>query len=390
MSKEIRDNKRKKILFVSHEYNIGGSTVSLVSIIHGLQVFDKIDVQVLLPLKMKKGGKASKLLESNGITYKEIWYRKNFKSISEKYSLEYHILDLLNVIAVRKIQKYIQKEKFDIVCSNSTGVDVGARAAKLANVPHIYYVREFMEADHNCAYRNKKRMKDLLETSEYIIFISKAIEAYYTANYNLQNTIQFFDGFILQNYYVEKHEILNKDRISFVQAGTFADGKGTLNTIEILHKLNQSGINNWIMEFTGNGKEEYIQKMQELIAKYQLESQIFIGTFCMDMKAKLSQKDILIMNSRAEGFGRVTVEGMLAGCLVIGRYSGGTTEIIQDQVNGLTFEKESEFVDAIRHVTTEREKYKRLAENGQKYAIEKFDCVNTAKNFMRVVDECLK
>ncbi len=382
-------SKRIKILFVSHEYSIGGSTLSLVSLIQGLRNYDETDIRVLLPYKRGEQRIAFKVFENYGICYKEIFYRKNFKSISEKYSLKYHIFDLLNYLAVKTIQKYIQKEKFDVVCSNSTGVDVGARAAKLAKIPHIYYVRETMEYDFSFEYRNKKRMKSLLEASKYIIFISKAVEEYYTTRFRLQNTIQFYNGFILQDYYIEEHDILKEEKVSFVQVGIFSDGKGTLNTIELLHRLNKNGISNWTMEFVGKGTESYIQKMRRLIAKYHLETQIFIGEFCMDMKSKLSHKDILIMNSVAEGFGRVTVEGMLAGCLVMGRYTGGTTEIIIDRINGIAFKKETEFLNAVQEINDDKDKFRKLAKDGQKYARGKFDCVNTAKNFIEVVKECL-
>lgn len=390
MHKEISDYKKIKILFISHEFGIGGSTVSLVSLIQGLRSCNEIDARVLLPYRRGDKGKASKFLENNGICYKEMWYRKNFKPIIAKYFFKYRIFDFLNMIAVKRIQKYIQREKFDIVCSNSTGVDVGARAALRAKIPHIYYVREFMESDHNCEYRNKKRMKNLLEASDYVIFISKAIEAYYIANFRLKNTIQFFDGFIMQDYCIVRHEILREKKLSFVQVGTFSDGKGTLNTIEMLHQLNQRGICKWSMEFVGKGAEEYIQRMRELIAKYHLETQIVIGEFCLDMKSKLSQKDILIMNSKAEGFGRVTVEGMLAGCLVIGRYSGGTSEIIIDRINGIAFESEEEFLSIIQQIIDGRDKYRKLAKDGQKYAIEKFDCTNTAKEFVKVAKRVIE
>ncbi len=382
--------KRIKILFVSHEFSIGGSTVSLVSLIEGLRNYDEIDIKVLLPYKRGEERQAFKVLEDKGIYYKEKCYRRNYKSISEKYTLKYHIFDCLNSLAVNSIQKYLQKEKFDIVCSNSTAVDVGARAAQLAKIPHIYYVRETMKNDFSCEYRNKKRMKKLLEHSNYIIFISKAVEDYYTANFKLRNKIQFYNGFILQDYYIEKHEILKGEKLSFVQVGGFLDGKGTLNTIELMYQLKQNGISNWTMEFVGRGSESYVQKMQRLITKYHLETQIFIGDFCMDMKSKLSHKDILIMNSVAEGFGRVTVEGMLAGCLVMGRYSGGTTEIIMDRINGIAFEKETEFLNAVQEINDDKDKFRKLAKDGQRYAKEKFSYVNTAKNFIAVVRECLK
>jgi len=407
MDKEIRDSKRKmeklnvdekkcrnsqqiKILFVSHEFSIGGSTVSLVSLIQGLRNYSGIEVKVLLPYKKGKEGKAARLFNDNGICYEEVWYRRNFKSISEKYYLKYRIFDLLNIFAVKRIQKYIQKGNFDIVCSNSTGVDVGARAAQLAGVPHIYYVREMMKAGLNCEYRNKKRMKKLLESAEYVIFISKATENYHMVEFRLKNTIQFYDGFILQDYYIDKHDILKKKKISFVQMGTFSDEKGTLNTIELLYQLNQNGISNWTMEFVGEGTEEYVRKMKRFIEKYHLELQITIGEFCLDIKNKLSQKDILIMNSKAEGFGRVTVEGMLAGCLVIGRYLGGTTEIIIDRINGIAFEKDEEFLREIQEIVANREIYRKLAKDGQKYAIEKFDCTNTAPKFVKVAKRVIE
>lgn len=382
--------KHIKILFVSHEFSIGGSTVSLISLIHGLKSYENIEVTVLLPYKKGKKEKVTKLLEKNGINYKKIWYRRNYKSITEKYLLKYYIFDLMNILAVKKTQKYIEQEKFDIICSNSTGVDVGARAAQIEKVPHIYYIRETMEDDFNCEYRNKKQMKNLLEVSKYIIFISKAVEAYYLAKFRLQNTIQFYDGFILQDYYIGDHDILKGDKISFVQVGSFSDAKGTINTIELMHQLNQNGICNWSMEFIGRGSEKYVQRMRNLIWKYHLESQIIIGDFCLDMKSKLSKKDILIMNSRAEAFGRVTVEGMLAGCLVIGRYSCGTTEIIIDRVNGLAFEKNEEFLNVVKQIISEKEFYRKLARAGQNYVMRKFDCANTAGEFVKVLKECLE
>lgn len=387
MCVENMEQKKIKILFISHESNIGGSTVSLVSLIQGLKEITNIDVTVLLPCKK---GIAINMLKNYDIKYKRFLYRGNYKRISEKYLLKYYLFDLVNIFAVKIIRHYMKKEKFDIICSNSTAVDVGARAVQRIRIPHIYYVREFMEADHNIEYRNKEKMRKLLEKANYVIFISKAIEAYYKVNFKTKNTVQFFNGFIINDYYIKEHNILNYESISFVQVGTCSDGKGTLNTIEMLHCLSKKGINNWNMEFVGRGSDQYIEKMKTLIADYHLESKITIKTFSPDIKEILSKKDILIMNSNSEGFGRVTVEGMLAGCLVVGRYSGGTIEILQDKINGVTYYKDEDFLNSIWDIINDREKYRRIAKEGQKYALEHFDCKKTAENFMLVVEACLK
>lgn len=387
--KKMEDVKPAKILFISNVHNIGGAIRSLVNMIEGFREEKNIDIDVKVLLPYRKKGSAKELLKNQNIYFSEIMYIHNYRPVNTRRILKYLFFDILNFIATRRIAHYIRKEKFDIVCSNSTAVDVGARAALLTNIPHIYYVREFMEEDFALEYRHKKQMKRLLESSEYVIFISKAIEKKFKSLYKLKNTVQFFNGFILQNYYIEGHDILKDEVISFVQVGVLTEAKGVIDTIEQLKELNRNGISNWRMEFVGNGTKECVEKMRKLITEYQLESQIMIGEFCSDIKKKLAKKDILIMNSRAEAFGRVTVEGMLAGCLVMGKYVGGTREIIIDGINGIAFETKKDFLDAIQRVMAEREKYRALAKKGQKYAVEKFDCINTAKNFMKVVNECL-
>lgn len=379
--------KYMKILFVSHEYNIGGSTMSLLSMIQGLRRHEEIEIEVLLPAKWN--AKAKYLYSQSNISFTEMIYRRNYKRISEPYSMKFVLFDLINLYAANALANYIKRKHFDIVCSNSTGVDVGVRASIKAGIPHIYYVREFMEEDHGFEYRNKKCMKKFLEKSAYVIFISKAIEEKYCRLYTLKNTSKFYNGFISDNYYINNHRILINEKISFIQVGRFGDGKGTLNTIELLYQLKKMGIANWDMEFVGNGKKDYIVKMQQYIEKYHLESQITVGEFCNDMKEKLMCKDILIMNSRAEGFGRVTVEGMLAGCLVVGRNQGGTKEIISDEINGVTYEKDEDFIKKIKKVIEDRDRYIALAKKGQQYALEQFDCSKTAQNFMEVVKRCL-
>lgn len=386
-TRENNSKKRIKILFVSHEYVIGGATVSMVSLLQGISKEKKHDVEIILPYKK---GKALELLKKNDIECKEILYRNDYMNLNEKYNAKYYLFDFMNFFAVKQIQYYILKEKIDIVCSNSTGVDVGARAAKLAKVPHIYYIREFMEQDLQFKYRKKSKIKKLLENSEYVIFISKAVEEYYKSKYCLQNTSQFYNGFVVEDYYIQGHDILADKEIRFIQVGEFSEGKGVFNTIELLQHLNEAGIRNWRMEFVGKGPEDNIYQMQHLISQYHMESQITIGNFCIDMKEKLSEKDILIMNSRAEGFGRVTVEGMLAGCLVIGRNAGGTKEIIENQVNGILFDNEKNFIDIVKQIENQRNVYRQLAKDGQKYALEEFDCTKTARNFMKVVEKCMQ
>lgn len=374
---------RKKLLFVSHEFSVNGSSISLLSLIKGIRKINKnIEITVLIPLKYGKRGQAKKLFLGSGIKIKQILYRNNYKEVGARKLLEQYMCDLCNFVAVGVVCLYSKRKHFDYICSNSSAVDVGARAAQLTRIPHIYYVREFMEEDHGIEYRNKIRMKKLLESSRYIIFISKAIEKKYRSLYKLQNTCWFYDGFVLADYYMKNRSILDNKIIHFIQVGNYSDGKGTLNSVKLISRLINKGIENVRIEFVGNGSDAYKEQMTALIAEEGLQNYIKMSPYNMDIKEKLQKTDILLMNSRSEGFGRVTVEGMLAGCLAIGRNSGGTQEIITDGKNGLLFDSETDFVNIIQRVIKDRKHYKQIAQKGQKWAAKQFEYKRSAQNFI--------
>jgi hypothetical protein len=75
------------------------------------------------------------------------------------------------------------------------------------------------------------------------------------------------------------------------------------------------------------------------------------------------------MCSNNEAFGRVTVEAMLSGSLVIGSESAGTKELIIPFETGLLFKQNDidDFVDKIQYALNDREVSRRIAKNGQAY-----------------------
>lgn len=372
-----------KILFVSHESSVNGATRSLVSLIQGIKEISNIEVEVVIPYSI--GSTARELLKQSGIKYKEFFYRRDYKNVLKKYTLKEHIYDVLNSLAARRINYYMRKKKIDMVCSNSVGTDVGARAARMAKLPHIYYVREFMEEDYGFEFRNKDRMKYLLEASDCVIFISKSIQEKYTNQYCLKEYTTFFNGFIIENYFIPDHRIMQKEIVKIIQVGTLCDGKGTGKSLETIKELKDKGIENFCVEFIGNGTAEYIATLQKYIHENNLGSLVQLSGYCKQIKDKMMASDILLMNSRAEGFGRVTVEGMLGGLLVIGRNSAGTAEIIQDGRTGLLFNTDEELDQLLQKVLNDPKRYCGIACQGQTWAVNTFECKNVAKKFMDFV-----
>ena len=76
----------------------------------------------------------------------------------------------------------------------------------------------------------------------------------------------------------------------------------------------------------------------------------------------------LIVGSYNEGFGRMTAEAAFAGCLVIGRNSGGTKEILK-KTGGYTFVNNDGLINAMKDIELlSDEEYIKKAKHAQKVA----------------------
>lgn len=73
--------------------------------------------------------------------------------------------------------------------------------------------------------------------------------------------------------------------------------------------------------------QKYVERCQKYIQKENLEDRITYLGEQKDIKKLLLDKDIVC--SQREGFGRVTVEGILSKSLVTGAKRGATAEIIE-------------------------------------------------------------
>lgn len=88
--------------------------------------------------------------------------------------------------------------------------------------------------------------------------------------------------------------------------------------------------------------------------------------------------DIVIMPSRLpEPFGQVTVQSLAAGCLTITSGHGGSLELVEDGVTGLTFanDDERDLARALVWALSNRTEARRIAEAGARSASELTDAV---------------
>lgn len=117
-------------------------------------------------------------------------------------------------------------------------------------------------------------------------------------------------------------------------------------------------------------------ELRSLIEKYDLSGKIEMMPLVAQQKLGelYRQSDAVILASENEGFGLVLVEAGLSGRPVIASRSGGITDVIEDDKNGLLFDVGNidQLAECMRRIITDRALRQRLSDGGYKIATEKF------------------
>ncbi len=227
----------------------------------------------------------------------------------------------------------------DIVVTNTSAIAIGAIVARIIGISHIWNIHEFGTLDHGLFFD-----LGLQPTYKRIRHWSKAIIV------NSQSVFQFVENLIgntkdiytVYNACITDTQSIQEQRASQLFCiGSIHPGKGQLTLIETLFHIKKSGIHTTLTYIGPTSDSLYLEEIHKEINRYKLNKFVtFVGSH-PEPTSLLSSGDILIVPSRHEAFGRITVEALKQGLLVIATRTGGSTEIITDHDNGLLYDPEN-------------------------------------------------
>lgn len=337
-------SKKVKILFTPSDNNsTSGAFLSMIKLCNILQTKYNYEILVLLHCN----GTGEKVLQENNIKYKKInsfnWFvpykPKTFKRKMKKALcyLWMPITRLYNNIAIYKIKKLIKEEKIDIVHINTSCCYVPAIAALKCNVPYVWHIREFLEEDQERCIWNKKYGYKLISKANAVITISGTLFNKYKTIMPEANLMKIYNGIDEKVFLNINHRIFNDSIIKMLMVGSINEGKGQWQAIQACKELFEEGIKNFSLYIIGK-KSEYAINLEKKVNEFNLDENIkFLGTK-NNIGEYYAKSDITFMCSKSEAFGRVTVEAMMAGSLVIGANTAATSELIDDNKTGLLYE----------------------------------------------------
>lgn len=132
---------------------------------------------------------------------------------------------------------------------------------------------------------------------------------------------------------------LPENTLIFGLIGRFDPQKGQLlllNAMKLAKNKNFSIV--LLGEPTLNEGQDYFKEMEATIEANGLENRVFIRPFRKDTATFYNAVDFLVMATKAETFGMVTIESLACGTPVLGSNAGGTPEILNTNEGGVLFE----------------------------------------------------
>jgi glycosyltransferase involved in cell wall biosynthesis len=358
-----------KVCFVSHSGDKGGAETVLLRMVDGLGAVG-VECSVLLPADgFLKDQFAMRQVPHAVFPYR--WWAHRDRSLWGR------VKDLSTLRLLGPVVSQLRQWDVDLILTNTSVVPVGALAAFLLRKPHVWYIHEFGRADHGLSYYLGSAItgKLVAHLSRVVIVNSKAVGDFYSRYISPEN-IRIIYPFVeappgdgvqpaLGNEFRQSRLIL---------LGSYQPGKGQMMAIRALKQLVDQHVKAELVLAGFVGDPAYFEALKRATSEFHLEKLISFQAHRTDPGSIMANGDIILMCSRSEAFGLVTVEGMKMGKPIIGARAGATPELIQEGYNGLLYEPENpaDLAAKIRYLLENPAAAKRMGENGRRWADAKF------------------
>ena len=373
-----------RICFISHSAGRYGAELALLELLQGL-LRSGIEVLVLVP---KKGPLLDELDRLN-IEWRIIGYPV---WMSRPRALPYRVMRLLKTAFMSiRVAQVIKNWKADVVYTNTVVTGVGALAARLLRLPHIWHSHESLRHNPSQEFDLGEPVVSYLmdRLSDAIIVTSQSVGNDYKHLRNVDKIRVIYQS-VTPCLDTGRSTGMVKDRIFFqcIIIGSLHRWKGQHQAISALAELAGKNINVHLLVVGDDGKRYRAELVQQAMTLGVTQRIKFYG-YAEDPMPLIRNADVVLVCSRWEAFGRVAVEAMLAGKPVIGSARGATAEIIQHGKTGLLYEWENvkELAERIRFVHDNPKASLSMGRAAQQWAENRFTQERYAREVLEILSE---
>lgn len=209
----------------------------------------------------------------------------------------------------------------------------GRYAGLLAKVPHLVHV------EHNTRERYTRwriaQTRWLARRTDRIVGCSEGVrEALLAMGMPAERTIAIPNGIRLEPFTdADAHPYTGRTP-GIVMVARFSKQKDHASLLRAVALLKQRGLH-VPLQLPGGGKALHRTPLEKLAAQLGITEQVQFPGIVSDVPQRLMSQQICVLSTHYEGMPLALLEGMAAGCAVIGSAVPGVREVLHDGEDGL-------------------------------------------------------
>jgi glycosyltransferase involved in cell wall biosynthesis len=318
--------------------------------------------------------------------------------------VEAHVIHTVKPFDISKwklVKDFIRQQQVDIIHAHGTRANSNVLwAARSLNIPVVYTIHGWsFHPDQNPLVRTARIWGEKYLTSRS----TKNISVSYSNQQSGKKYISSFDSIIVNNGIDLKKFDLNKktndiraelkipaDEILVLFIARFTSHKQPLSLIRAFAKsLSSNPKMHLLMVGDGDEKAEAVKLVEAL----NLKNKITLHSFRQDVPDVLAAADIFILPSLWEGLPIGLLEAMSMGKAVIASNVDGTSEIVQNNQNGILIETDGLIENlsaALNVLSTDRNKIKTYGEKAVATVTNNFNASTMTRQIEKIYTELIK
>jgi glycosyltransferase involved in cell wall biosynthesis len=333
-----------RVAFVLHSARRDGAGKAAVELLAGLRDHD-VEAFVLLPMAGPLAAELRPYARAVEVIPYRWWLDRGtpgWKKI---------LRTLWNLLMVLPVSRAIHRWRCQVVYTNTLAVSVGALAAKLLGLPHVWHFHELWGGETGLEFDlGEKRSLHLVNRlSTVCVANSQCVADRLASAVTREKLHVFYQSVTLQGQAAGPEAPvtrLDPAATACLIAASIHPLKRQEDAVRAVALLKRQGVNAelWV---AGHESGPYAGQLRRLAASENVEAEVRFLGFHENPLPLQRAADIILSCSPVEAFGRATIEGMLAGKPVVASRGGGNSELVQDGFNGLLYES-GDFNDLAR------------------------------------------